>query len=303
LREVPDEDEDRRSLVKRICKWVVTHCDPNKDSIVITDAQGNQIGGSKTKNSGSILAVTEAWCNLCGYTESEAVGCSPRLTQGVGSDPSCIDGMRAAIAAGRACKVSIVNYRKGGAPFMNNLTLCPIRRRGEVVVYTGILKDYSASLSRMVSLRPSQFFKMTSHYLATRPLIARPPTMPMLINVDDDEQIGLEVENDEVWQRCVVELHVKRLSLAMLEMEAEYLSLWLQDACATLKLDFKESVCECDGREVICVMVQRGQLMCRGLVLPVPEPGHHRIVFERLRGDPLSYHKLFKQISEHMQAC
>lgn len=64
-----------------------------------------------------------------------------------------------------------------------------------------------------------------------------------------------------------------------------------------------ESVCEAGGREVICVTVQHGGLVCRGLVLPVSEPGHHRIVFERLRGDPLAYHKLFKQIAQHMSAC
>jgi PAS domain S-box-containing protein len=173
---------ERRALVKRICDWVLTHCDPNKDSIVLTDAQGTQLGGG----SNAILAVTDAWCNLCGYTEAEAVGQSPRLTQGVGTDLSCIAGMREAIAQGRACKVSIVNYRKGGDAFINNLTLCPIRLHGEVVVYTGILKDYSSALSRMVTLRPTQYFKMTPHYTFARGLIARPPSMPMIMDVEDD---------------------------------------------------------------------------------------------------------------------
>jgi len=76
-----------------------------------------------------------------------------------------------------------------------------------------------------------------------------------------------------------------------------------QDACATLNLPYAESVCEAGGREVICVTVQQGHLVCRGLILPVDEPGTHRVVFERLRGDPLAYHKLFKQIAQHMHEC
>jgi hypothetical protein len=76
-----------------------------------------------------------------------------------------------------------------------------------------------------------------------------------------------------------------------------------QDAFATLKLAYMESVCECDGREVISVTVHNESVVCRGLVLPVDEPGCHRIVFERLRGDPLAYHKLFKAVAQHMQSC
>jgi hypothetical protein len=57
------------------------------------------------------------------------------------------------------------------------------------------------------------------------------------------------------------------------------------------------------GREVISVTVYNESVVCRALILPVEEPGQYRIVFERLRGDPLAYHKLFKMVAQHMQHC
>lgn len=77
-----------------------------------------------------------------------------------------------------------------------------------------------------------------------------------------------------------------------------------QDAFATLRVSYTESVTEWGGREVNSVVCMQGDLVCRGLVLPVAgEPGTHRIVFERLRGDPLAYHQLFRKVSKHMQEC
>lgn len=78
---------------------------------------------------------------------------------------------------------------------------------------------------------------------------------------------------------------------------------WPQDAFATLGLPYTESVTDAGGKEVLSITANQGQLICRALVLPSPEPGQHQVIFERLRGDALSYHKLFRDVSKHMQLC
>lgn len=86
-------------------------------SIVIVDG---------TKRDFPIMYSNAAFTALCGYTAEESIGRNCRFLQGVDTDPIVVAEIGAAIAAGLPIRREILNYRKDGSPFWNDLTINPI---------------------------------------------------------------------------------------------------------------------------------------------------------------------------------
>lgn len=87
-------------------------------AVVITDA---------TLPDNPIVYVNAAFCDLSGYPREEAVGRNCRFLQGADTDPSIREDIRAAVASGQAIRREVLNYRKDGTPFWNDLGIDPIR--------------------------------------------------------------------------------------------------------------------------------------------------------------------------------
>ena len=65
-----------------------------------------------------------------------------RLLQGPDTDPGAVEQIRQAVSAGRSCEVVLKNYRKGGAPFWNELLISPVvDDTGKLTHYIGIQTD------------------------------------------------------------------------------------------------------------------------------------------------------------------
>ncbi|WP_157091373.1 PAS domain-containing protein [Methylobacterium nodulans] len=73
-----------------------------------------------------IVFANAAFQALTGYAEEDLVGRNCRLLQGPDTDPATVARIRAAIAEGREIRASILNYRKDGRPFWNELFVCPV---------------------------------------------------------------------------------------------------------------------------------------------------------------------------------
>ncbi|KAK1146677.1 hypothetical protein N8T08_002750 [Aspergillus melleus] len=91
-----------------------------------------------TKEDHPIVYVSEAFERLTGYTEREIVGQNCRFLQGPdgvvqqGMKRAFVDQhtafrLRSTIEDRSEIQASIINYRKGGQPFMNLITMIPIR--------------------------------------------------------------------------------------------------------------------------------------------------------------------------------
>ncbi|KAI9040481.1 GATA transcription factor LreA [Aspergillus affinis] len=91
-----------------------------------------------TKEDHPIVYVSEAFERLTGYTENEIVGQNCRFLQGPdgvvqqGMQRAFVDQhtafrLRSTIEDRSEIQASIINYRKGGQPFMNLITMIPIR--------------------------------------------------------------------------------------------------------------------------------------------------------------------------------
>lgn len=119
------------------------------DGIVITE--GN------TSNR-PIVYVNQSFCRLTGYTADEILGQDCRFLQGAQTDRETLENLRGALARGHPARVRLLNYRKDGSTFWNELSISPVRDdRGLVTHHIGMQKDitdlveYEASLQALVA--------------------------------------------------------------------------------------------------------------------------------------------------------
>ncbi len=91
-----------------------------------------------------IVYVNPAFRQLTGYDEAEAMGRNCRFLQGPDTDPATIAALSEAIAARRSAAVEVLNYRKDGTAFWNELAISPVfDDDGQLIAFLGMLKDVS----------------------------------------------------------------------------------------------------------------------------------------------------------------
>ncbi len=89
-----------------------------------------------------IVFVNTTYERITGYTAAEMLGQSCRILNRLARDQQELDEVRAAIAQGRDCAVTLLNHRKDGTPIWIELTLTPVRdRRGQVTHFIGVQND------------------------------------------------------------------------------------------------------------------------------------------------------------------
>jgi len=89
-----------------------------------------------------IIYVNPAFERVTGYAAAEALGRNCRFLQGAGTDPSAVAEIRQALKEERDLRTELLNYRKDGSSFWNELTISPLRdAKGRVTHYVGIIND------------------------------------------------------------------------------------------------------------------------------------------------------------------
>lgn len=99
--------------------------------ITIADADGDV----------PLVYANEAFERVTGYPVEEVVGRNCRFLQGDGSDPEAVEAMRRAINEARPVTVEILNYRREGTEFWNEVTIAPVREDGELTHFVGFQND------------------------------------------------------------------------------------------------------------------------------------------------------------------
>lgn len=116
--------------------------------ILITDAR---------QPDNPIIYASPGFERMTGYFEDDVLGRNCRLLQGVDTDPAVIAVMREAIRAGIQCTVELLNYRKDGSPFWNELSISPVwDSADELSHFVGVLADVTARRRLEEQLRQSQ---------------------------------------------------------------------------------------------------------------------------------------------------
>ncbi|MEO6848424.1 MAG: PAS domain S-box protein, partial [Chthoniobacterales bacterium] len=89
-----------------------------------------------------IIYANSSFTSITGYTEAELLGVSCAILQGADTDPGTISKIRAAIREGKPFEGEILNYRKDGRAFWNDLSIAPIHSQvGGPIRFIGIQRD------------------------------------------------------------------------------------------------------------------------------------------------------------------
>lgn len=89
-----------------------------------------------------IIFASPGFERLTGYVATEVLGQNSRFLQGKDTDPAAVDELRDAIRDGRPCTVALINYRKDGTPFWNELSIAPVRdHTGKLTQFVGVQTD------------------------------------------------------------------------------------------------------------------------------------------------------------------
>ncbi len=97
------------------------------ESVVVNATEGIMITDFDIEAPGPrILYVNESFTRVTGYSLEEVRGKSPRMLQGPLTDKKPLAMVRSAMAQGKPIQVELLNYRKNGAPFWNEMDIVPV---------------------------------------------------------------------------------------------------------------------------------------------------------------------------------
>ncbi|MFR9803986.1 SpoIIE family protein phosphatase [Pseudonocardia sp. RS010] len=89
-----------------------------------------------------LIWVNPSFTRLTGYEVEEAVGRNCRFLQGRNTDPASIERMRAALRAQEPITEVLLNYRKDGTAFWNQVSISPVvDGAGDLVNFVGVQND------------------------------------------------------------------------------------------------------------------------------------------------------------------
>jgi diguanylate cyclase (GGDEF)-like protein/PAS domain S-box-containing protein len=98
--------------------------------VLITDAQRR------------ITYTNAAFQRISGYSEAEALGLEPTFMHGTETDPEILGRLRNALLRGEAFTCTLMNYRKDGTAFLNELSITPVfDEQNQLTQFVGVTRD------------------------------------------------------------------------------------------------------------------------------------------------------------------
>jgi two-component system CheB/CheR fusion protein len=161
------------------------------NGIIITDPR---IDGNP------ITYVNQGFLKLTGYEKNEVLGRNCRFLQGDDTDAQAVVRISEAIRRSVACRTTLLNYRKNGEPFWNDLQITPVLDAfGSITHFVGVQHDVTEQMraqqalksaneaARIASEAKSSFLATMSHELRT-PMTAVLGFAEMLKSESDDPE-------------------------------------------------------------------------------------------------------------------
>jgi two-component system, cell cycle sensor histidine kinase and response regulator CckA len=129
------QDITERKQAEESLRLLKSAVEQAKESIMITDAEIN-LPGPK------IIFVNPAFTRMSGYQAEEAIGKTPRILQGPGTDKAVLRRLRQNLANGESFAGEAINYRKDGTEFNLEWQIAPLRDAGgNITHFVAIQRD------------------------------------------------------------------------------------------------------------------------------------------------------------------
>jgi PAS domain S-box-containing protein len=113
--------------------------------VLITDAQRR------------ITYANKGFAEITGFSLEECAGTACKFTQGPKTDADVLKVIRSRLDAGRSFIGDLINYRKDGEPFWNELSITPVKdAHGRVTQFVGVIRDVTERKRNEEQLRASQ---------------------------------------------------------------------------------------------------------------------------------------------------
>ena len=138
-----DQAEEQLRLLK-------TAIEQSNESLIITTSQLDTPGPQ-------IVYVNPAFTKTTGYAPEEVIGKTPGILQGLKTDRSVLNRLRADCAAGKVFHGEMINYRKDRSEIYVEWNAGPVRNvRGEVTHFAAALRDVTERHRAEEALRNSE---------------------------------------------------------------------------------------------------------------------------------------------------
>lgn len=96
-----------------------------------------------------LIYINDGFRRITGYPVGAVKNKNCRFLQGEGTDQKSVTKLRNAIKDGKPCTVQLMNYRKDGSRFINNLSVTPIRDEGgNLTHFVGVQSDVTELIQR-----------------------------------------------------------------------------------------------------------------------------------------------------------
>ncbi|WP_372618404.1 ATP-binding protein [Falsiroseomonas sp.] len=116
-----------------------------------------------------IVFANPAFHRITGYPPAEVIGRNCRFLQGPGTDPAAVARLREALAAARPLDIRLVNYRRDGKRFVNELHISPVHdAAGKLIYFMGIQHDVTERVRAEEAARRAQRAEVLARRAAER---------------------------------------------------------------------------------------------------------------------------------------
>jgi two-component system CheB/CheR fusion protein len=147
IRVTPVLDENDRVAAAAITLYDVTNIRTAEQQLhlrtrAIDAAKSGFLIVDAVRDDMPIVYANQGFRELTGFDPEDITGRNCRFLQGPNTNPEDIEKVRQAIAKRESCRVTILNYRRDGSPFYNDLIVTPVADTdGNVTHFVGIQSD------------------------------------------------------------------------------------------------------------------------------------------------------------------
>ena len=130
-----DESEGRRPKRMKRNMRTADALANSVDAVVMTQAEPPY----------AITHVNQPWCEMCGYTLEEVEGLTNSILQGPETDVALVNDLMASVRRGEPASATLVNYKKGGKRFVNQVEVLPVyNEEDELEQFMAMLQEVDA---------------------------------------------------------------------------------------------------------------------------------------------------------------